>query len=408
VQAIRRGDPDAMRQAGGRMALSGVTGIALWKAAEQGAITGPAPSDQKERKRREALGEQWETIALPGGARVPVRYFGAFGQSASAIASIHDQIASGQAKGDDLPKHLATAANEALKWTLDESYFRDFGRFIRAVQSGQGAQSLASTALAAPARVVAPLAGLASAADPYERETTETPLGGVVGNVASRSGLRMALPARIDPTTGEAQRRSGNFVTRYLGEQGAEETPENAELSRHGLSPRTIQDGTYAGEAQTLDAVRKLRQAYGAETGKAVREAQKTPEYQKASDPEKKKLLEKALRDADFEAELRIGDAVKRSPKAQAAWEYSATAKYDGAPKDGDANAIRRYNRSVSQARAARTEARRSDPKNPGRAEAAWARANPEAAKLARRTAVSATTLRKKKAEIYAKHKVTP
>jgi hypothetical protein len=218
----------------------------------------------------------------------------------------------------------------------------------------------------------------------------------------------MALPERIDPTTGEAQRRSGNVVTRYLGERGAEETPENAELARHGLSPRTIQDGKFAGEAQTVDAVKKLRQAYGAETGKAVRDVQKTPAYQKATDAEKKKLLEKALRDADFEAELRVGDGVKRSAKAQAAWEYSATAKYAGAPKDGDANAIRRYNRSVSQARAAKAEARKTDLKNPDRAEAAWARANPEEAKLARVGAVSATVLRKKKAEIYGKHKVTP
>jgi hypothetical protein len=218
----------------------------------------------------------------------------------------------------------------------------------------------------------------------------------------------MALPERIDPTTGEAQRRSGNVVTRYLGERGAEETPENAELARHGLSPRTIQDGKFAGEAQTVDAVRKLRQAYGAETGRAVREAQKTPAYQKASDPEKKKLLEKALRDADFEAELRVGDSVKRSAKAQAAWEASAIQKYQGAPKGADANTIRRYNRSISQAKAARTEARKADPKNTDKAEAAWARANPEEAKLARRGAVPAATIRKQRAAIYAKHKVSP
>jgi hypothetical protein len=408
IQAYRRGDQDAIRAVNGRMRLSGVTGFALWKAAEQGAITGPAPEDQKERLRREALGAQWETINIPGLGPQPLRYFGAFGQSASAIASLQDQIASGQAKGDDFPKHLATAAGEAMRWTLDESYVRDFGKFLRDVQQRRGPQSIAGTVGSAPGRLVAPLAGLATAADPYERETTETPLGGVVGTVASRSGLRMALPARIDPTTGEAQRRSGNVVTRYLGERGAEETAENAELARHGLSPRTIQDGKFAGEAQTVDAVRKLRQAYGAETGKAIRETQKTPAYQKASDPEKKLLLEKALRDADFEAELRIGDGVKRSAKAQAAWEYSATAKYSGAPKGADANETRRYNRSVSQARAARTEARKRDPKNPGKAEAEWARANPEAAKLARRTAVSATTLRKKKAEIYSKNGVKP
>ncbi|HVG95315.1 MAG TPA: hypothetical protein VNK05_00275, partial [Chloroflexota bacterium] len=409
VQAIRRGDTEAVKEGIGRMAVSTAALKTLWEAAAQGTLTGPAPSDQKERLRREALGAEWETFELPGGMRVPLRFFGAFGQSASAIAQIQDAIASGQAKGDDLPKHLGTIANETLKWTLDESYARDFGRFLRDVQSGRGAQSIAGTVGAAPGRLVAPIAGIASAADPYERETRETPLGGVVGQVASRSGLRAVLPERIDPTTGEAQRRSGNVLTRYLGSaRGAEETPENAELARHGLSPRVIQDGKFAGEQQSVDAVRKLRQAYGAETGRAVRDLQKTPAYQKATDPEKKKLLEKALRDADFEAELRVGDAVKRSAKAQAAWEYSATAKYAGAPKDGDANAIRRYNRSVSQARAAKAEARKTDPKNPDKAEAAWARANPEEAKLARRTSVSATVLRKKKAEIYGKHKVSP
>jgi hypothetical protein len=408
IQGIRRKDPDAMRQAAGRMLLSSATAYTLWQAAEQGALTGPAPDDQKERKRREALGEEWETIALPGGARVPLRYFGAFGQSASAIAAMQDAVASGAATGADLPKLFGAAGNELYKWTLDESYFRDFGRFLKEVNAGRGLQATASTIGAAPGRVIAPLAGVASAIDPYERETTETPLGGVVGSVASRSGLRMALPERIDPTTGEAQRRSGNVLTRYLGERGAEETPENAELARHGLSPRTIQDGKFAGEAQTVDAVRKLRQAYGAETGKAIRDVQKTPAYQKASDPEKKHLLEKALRDADFEAELRVGDGVKRSAKAQAAWEYSGVQKYAGAPTGADANAIRRYNRSVSQARAAKAEARKTDPKNPDKAEAAWAKANPEEAKLARRASVSATVLRKKKAEIYGKHKVSP
>ena len=62
----------------------------------------------------------------------------------------------------------------------------------------------------------------------------------------------------------------------------------------------------------------------------------------------------------------------------------------------------------MSQARAAKAEARKRDPQNPGKAEAEWARANPEAAKLARRAAVSATVLRKKKAELYGRHKVAP
>jgi hypothetical protein len=401
------------RQMMGQMAV----GLTLdWKLAQLASgqvegvrIYGPPPEDAGLKRDMERQGARWESLVVgtPGSPDVrvtPLRNFGTVGQAGSLIASLVTAGGAADRGGKVGGEKAEKLVDELAAWTLDQSFLSDYADLAEATNERRFSRAAARTVVGVPGRLASLVAGPVNAADPLERDTNS-----MAGALASAvPGGRYALPEKIDPTTGEGLRRAGSGLSRYWGERGTVQTPEAQELARHGLSAREIRDGKFAGEAQTVDAVRKLKQAYGAETGRAVREVQKSPAYQKATDPEKKKLLEKALRDADFEAELRVGDGVKRSAKAQAAWEYSATAKYAGAPKDGDANTIRRYNRSVSQARAARTEARKTDPKNPDRAEAAWARANPEEAKLARRASVSATVLRKKKAEIYGKHKVSP
>ena len=249
-------------------------------------------------------------------------------------------------------------------------------------------------------------AGPLNASDPYVRDNAAYE---GFGPALSRlvPGGRYLSPAKIDPTTGEPLRRRGTGWSRYWGaESGTQLTAQAEELSRLGLNPHDFRSGEYAGEKQAPATLAKVKQTVGSEAGKAVREVMATPTYREADDAGKKAQLQQALRDADFAAELRLGDTVKRAPRQQADWEYGAVPRYQGIRKDAPAEEVRRDNRDVAAAKRARTEARKTYPDAPDKGQAEWARANPELNRLANRARPTRRRCRKRREEIDAKYGV--
>lgn len=371
--ALKRGDGAAMREAGGRLGVSiGTLGV-LYGMYEQGQLTGDPPQDANERRRREAQGAEWNTITLPGGKKVPTRYFGSVGMQASLVASVMDAAKRAEAKGADPGAVMEARVNELAGWALDNSYLSDLGEFLTAVGERRFADAGRGLLAGQPARAVPLLPGVLNAADPYEREPGSFP-----EMVEARTGLRSQVPTRIDPVTGEDQRRRGSGWSRYWGERGSEMTPEGTELARLGLQPSVLgRTEEYEGAKQTPEQRRVAQRALGSETGRAVREAMASPTYKSAKDEDKKKLLQAALREASRLADIKAGEQVARSPAQQAQRAWDAIPKYQGV--DGTPDEIRRQNAAIASAKAAQAAAKK-------RGDAAldqWERENPRLADLA-------------------------
>lgn len=214
-KAWRAGDPVARREVAGRIAV----GVALdtWLAAEFGAgnLFGPPPRDRNQRLAEEAQGAKWETLH-----GLPLRAFGTFGQAASGLAATLAGVQRSLERGDDPTDQVRAGINEALRWTLDESYISDIARFGAAVGEGKATQELERAGAGFATRYVSPIASPINAADPYEREVE-----GFGGQVLSRlPGGRFALPVREDPRTDEPLRRAGSGFTRAFGERGTVQT----------------------------------------------------------------------------------------------------------------------------------------------------------------------------------------
>lgn len=344
VKAVQRGDRGAARELAGRAAAGLGATTLLTKMYLDGAVTGDAPTDANERRRREAQGEQWNTVELPGLGRVPARYLGSLGMQANAVATTLDAAREAQEAGGDPGAVLEAGANGAARWVLSTSYLSDLVDFADKVKSGGFTGALRQTAAGQPSRLTAPVTGIINAADPYDREAVTFP-----EQVAARTGLRALVPPRIDPVTGEAQRRAGSGWSRYWGERGTVPSDEATELARLTLQPRVLSPNEdYAGEKQTPEQRRVLQQALGSETGKAVRETLATPAYQQADDAAKKSLLQAALRRATDEADIVAGGRVARNPKSQAQREWDAVPKFVGV--QGTPDEIRRENARIQRA----------------------------------------------------------
>ena len=250
-----------------------------------------------------------------------------------------------------------------------------------------------------PAAALAPLA----AADPYEREAE-----GFVGQAMARvPGLRQRLPERLDPLTGEPQRRVGTGASRALGQYGSDLTPEGRELARLKVNPRTFgPTEQYAGAAQTQAQRRALQRAYGSESGKAVRDTLASEAYKKADDAGKKKALEKALRDAAADADVVAGGDVARGPKERAEYEYLAVPQFEGVK--GSADEVRRQNVAIRRARALRSEYRGRYPNDPDKGEGEFYREHRKEYALAQRPSVPPEELRRRRQQIEDKLGVAP
>jgi hypothetical protein len=399
VRAFQKGDRAAARELGGR-ALAGVAATSLLtKMYLDGAITGDAPADANERRRREAQGEQWNTLQLPGGARISSRFLGSVGMQANAIATTLDAAKQAQAKGADPGAVLEAGVNGAAKWFLDASYLSDLQDFGEQVGKGNLTGGLRSVAAGLPSRFTSPVTGALNALDPYEREADEFP-----EMVASRTGLRALVPTRIDPTTGEDQRRAGSGLSRYVGERGSVASDEAVELARLGLQPRVLgRTEEYEGAKQTPAQRRAAQRAVGSETGKAVRDAMAKPGYAALDDAGKKSALQAALRAAADRADVVLGESVTRGTKQQAQREWDAVPKYVGV--QGTPDEVRTQNAAISRAQSLETEYRKKH------GDAGWRAKlredDPEAFALVNKTRRDADVLARQRKAIEKKYGVT-
>ena len=219
VRAYMKGDRAAAREMRGRTIAGLAATTALTYHYFQGGITGDRPEDANEARRREARGEQWNTVQTPAG-RVPSRFLGSLGMQANAIATTLDSARRAKEEGGDPGAVIEEGFNGAARWMLDASYLSDLSEFGADVQGPEGAAgALRNVAAGIPSRITGPVTGAIGAADEYEREAEGFP-----EQVMMRTGLRSQLPARIDPTTGEAQRRRGPAGT-GTGAPGAARRP---------------------------------------------------------------------------------------------------------------------------------------------------------------------------------------
>jgi hypothetical protein len=289
------------------------------------------------------------------------------------VASVLDAAEKAEAKGADPGAVWEARVNELAGWSLDNSYLSDLQEFGTAVGERRFADAARGLAAGQPSRAIPLVPGVLNAADPYEREPSSFP-----EQVAARTGARALAPTRIDPVTGEDQRRRGSGFSRYFGVRGAELTPEATELARLGLQPRVLsRTEEYEGAKQTPAQRRAAQRASGSETGRAVRAAMATPAYQRAPDAEKKTLLQGALREASRLADIKAGEQVARSPAQQAQRAWDAVPKYAGV--EGTPDEIRRQNAAIAAAKAAQAAAKKRGDEALDR----WERENPTLADLA-------------------------
>ena len=302
VRAFMKGDKAAAREMAGRTAAGLAATTALTYHYFDGGITGDRPEDANEARRREARGEQWNTIETPAG-RVPSRFLGSLGMQANAIATTLDSARRAKEKGADPGAVIEQGFNGAARWMLDASYLSDLSEFGADVQGPEGAAgALRNVAAGIPSRVTGPITGPIGAADEYEREAENFP-----EQVMMRTGLRSQLPARIDPATGEAQRRRGSGWERYWGTRGSQQSPEGSELARLRVTPRVIgRTEEYLGATRSREDRRKVQQVLGSETNRVVRRTMNAAYYKNAKDIDKKGYLEDAIREAAKAAEARL------------------------------------------------------------------------------------------------------
>ena len=119
VRAFMKGDKAAAREMTGRTAAGLAATTALTYHYFNGGITGDRPEDANEARRREARGEQWNTIQTPTG-RVPSRFLGSLGMQANAIATTLDAARRARRRGATPARwsSRASTAPPAGCWTL--------------------------------------------------------------------------------------------------------------------------------------------------------------------------------------------------------------------------------------------------------------------------------------------------
>jgi hypothetical protein len=401
IKAARRGDKRAMAEARGRMLAGLGTSASLIYAYEHGGLTGDAPENPAERRRREAQGERWNTFTVPGGARVPTRYLGALGMQMDAIATTMDRAHKAADKGADPGAVIETGINAAGRWALENSYLSDLVEFGETVKGPKGLTGAFRESVAGlPSRFTGPVTNAVSAFDPYERQSESFP-----EMVANRSGLRFTSPTRIDPVTGEDQRREGNPLTRYFGQRGSVQSPEAIELAGAEVSPRVIgRTEEYEGAVQSPEARRAAQRALGRQTQAAVREALAKQDYAGLPEDERKQRLQGAVRTAADRADLELDSQVTRGTKQQAQREWDAIPKFVGIDPKGDPNEIRRQNAQLQRAQTVASQYREKYGEGPWRSK--MAQDEPELYKLVGRPRAPAPVLDRQKKLIEAKYKV--
>ena len=397
-------DSDLAREGFSRLLYGGILD---WKLAQMAGgdieglrVYGPPPRNQQLREEMEREGARWDSFVVGDPksptAVIPTRDAGIWGEQASLVGGLYTAAVQADREGRTGPLKALDIGDQLAKQTLSDSYLSDYAEFASKIDDLKGVQAAATT-----------LAGRTPAGpcpSPPARSTPATPTSGRptrregFGPALSRllPGGRYLSPAKTDPTTGEPLRRRGTGWSRYRGAGAGRSAPRRPRSCPGWGSTRTTSAaGSTPGRSRPPPALAKVKQTVGSEAGKAVREAMATPAYKEADDAGKKAQLQQALRDADFEAELRLGDTVKRSPRQQADWEYGALPRYQGIKKDAPAEEVRRYNRDVAAAKRARTEARKKYPNAPDKGQTEWARANPEQNRLANRGEADATALKK-------------
>lgn len=363
IQANRIGDAAAQEQAAAKMLMSLSLYWGVWHAVHGGTIRGTSTGTaQEDALGRGAMDAQGNPILQPGetkvaGRTVPTGLAGQWGNAATLIASAIEGWEQPGKPGKPPPEvteRLANAFDQLGKATARQYYLDNFVETMHQISQGNlvpEAQKL-GTGLATR-NVPAWLTQLNQGADPVVREPTNA----LEAIEARLPGLSQRVQPKIDPTTGEPVRRSGDLLT-FLFRSGAPGTPnpvagEVTRLEATGNPVAVRQFGKtvdYAGAIQTPEQRRVLQGAFGKATQTYIADVLARPEYQAASDAQKAATLNKALETAYKVADLKAGERIGRDPAHQAALAYASIPHYVGVK--GTVEEIRQGNLEHANARA--------------------------------------------------------
>jgi hypothetical protein len=358
VRRAMEGNTEAKREVAGRLLVSGLTYAAGITAYVGGQLYGDAPQDPTRRRRMEAAGAQWNTVA-----GVPTKLLGNFGQAMSGLgtALLDAQIAA--EKGADPSDIARTFVGSAGKWAMDESFLRGLSDLAVANEQGRLGTFLEESAVDAVTRPLSGVSGFVDPFDPYERERRGT-RDALVGALP---GGRFALPTKVDPATGAPLRREGSGVERLLlGSRGVAESPEARELARLGVTAREFkpQDKPY-GNVQTPEARRALQETFGRTTRDYIRDTMARPDYKGATEEEQAATLRRQVGLAQQLADIEVGDRVARDPQARFELEWLRTPHYRGV--EGTPDRIARQNLEIREAKQLLSEYQQRYGETPGR-----------------------------------------
>jgi hypothetical protein len=358
VRQAMQGNQEAKREVAGRLLVSGLTYLAGTLAYANGSLYGDPPQDATRRRRMEAAGAQWNTVA-----GVPTRFLGNFGQAMSGLgtALLEAQIAT--EKGADPTDVARTFVGSGARWALDQSFLRGLSDLDTAIKQGRTVPFLEESAVDAVTRPLSGVSGFVDPFDPYERERRGT-RDALVGALP---GGRFALPTRVDPATGAPLRREGSGVERLLlGSRGVAESPEARELARLGVTAREFkpQDKPY-GNVQTPEARRALQETFGRTTRDYIRDTMARPDYKGATEEEQAATLRRQVGLAQQLADIEVGDRVARDPQARFELEWLRTPHYRGV--EGTPDRIARQNLEIREAKQLLSEYQQRYGETPGK-----------------------------------------
>ena len=270
-----------------------------------GLLTGGYPEDKDERNRWKAEGIEPNSIKI-GDKYVSMNYLGPMGMLTAMGAGIQQR----QAKGEDVLSITTGTLMDTLNSFLDQSYVQGLSNAVNAVTDSQ---RYGESYVNSFARALTPnlLRQTATATDPKQRQVNNA--GEAI--ISGIPGLSQTLDAKVDAYGREIE----NKQTLPLGQMwdalkinNSRETNDVIdEVSRlHSVDPNNkdlqvtppMEDNTLSVNGTNVkitdEQKTQLQKDVGAAALKAMRQVMSSSSYDKMSDTEKAKALDKARSDA--------------------------------------------------------------------------------------------------------------
>lgn len=291
--------------------------------AANGQITGPMPTDQRERDLWQLEGKQPNAIRF-GDKWYSFNYTSPVGQ----LLQVGSQIADGAKQGASALSAIGSGVLGGAKAVVDQSYLQGVQGILEAINDPK---RYAENFLKSNAGSVVPtlVADVARAMDPLQRETNSIP----EAIKARIPGLRQGLLPKQD-AFGAPQQRQGSplesMVDPFRATKAVDNNPLTQELRRlqdanQGITPnadskKDIQVGNKK-YPLTPDQVNSLNTATGQATQQTWSQAINDPNYASLGDDSKKNVLQNMYADINAVEKYKLMMQTGNSEAAQALYD---------------------------------------------------------------------------------------